>query len=185
MISKRALSTAARMTLPFPSPASLAPGFSVARCTPADIPQMISCYNAAFLSTNFTYWWPADLEVMRRWTEGRFRLRFHDPSEHHFKVSDVATGQIVAWARWVVPVDMKGLAVGFRTFEGDDDSVQGVCSEAEWMRNPPAGSNEELYHEFFQRNKASECFLFFSSPPLLRLLLLSQRESGTASCLPG
>lgn len=173
------------MTLPFPSPASLAPGFSVARCTPADIPQMISCYNAAFLSTNFTYWWPADLEVMRRWTEGRFRLRFHDPSEHHFKVSDVATGQIVAWARWVVPVDMKGLAVGFRTFEGDDDSVQGVCSEAEWMRNPPAGSNEELYHEFFQRNKASECFLFFSSPPLLRLLLLSQRESGTASCLPG
>jgi hypothetical protein len=166
MISKRALSTASKMALPFPVPASLAPGFVLSRCTPADVPQMVTAYSAAFLQTNFTYWWPADLEVMRRWTEARFRLRFRNPSDQHFKVADESTGQIVAWARWTVPVEMKGLAVGFRTFDDDDDlgdsnggsSTQGVASEQQWMQNPPAGSNEELYHEFFAGIKASESF---------------------------
>ncbi|ETS82603.1 hypothetical protein PFICI_04479 [Pestalotiopsis fici W106-1] len=151
------------MALPFPVPASLAPGFVLSRCTPADVPQMVTAYSAAFLQTNFTYWWPVDLEVMRRWTEARFRLRFRNPSDQHFKVADVATGQIVAWARWTVPVEMKGLAVGFRTFDDDDDnnfldnnngSVQGVTPEQQWMQNPPAGSDEELYHEFFAGIKA-------------------------------
>ncbi|KAK6065559.1 GNAT family protein [Seiridium cupressi] len=141
------------MALPFPRPPSLAPGLTISRCTPEDIPQMVSVYSAAFLPTRFVYWWPADLDVMRRWNEARFRLRFRDPTDQQFKVVDDESGRIVAFARWTVPAKMKGLAEGFRTYE---DCSQGGFDgpENQWMQNPPEGSKEELYHEFFAGIKA-------------------------------
>lgn len=90
---------------------------------------------------------------MRRWNEGRFRLRFRDPTDQQFKIVDDKTGQIVAWARWTVPERMKGLAGGFRTYE---DTTEGEFDgpESQWMQNPPAGCKEELYNEFFSGIKA-------------------------------
>lgn len=92
---------------------------------------------------------------MQRWNEGRFRLRFRDPTDQQFKIVDDRTGQIAAWARWTVPETMKGLATGFRTYkESGEGGFDGP--ESQWMQNPPKGSNEELYHEFFTGIKAMD-----------------------------
>jgi hypothetical protein len=109
---------------------------------------MVSVYVAAFLPTKFVYWWPADVDVMGRWSEARFRLRFRDPADQQFKIVDDESGQIVAWARWTVPEGMKGLAEGFRTY-GDSRKGEFDGPESQWMQNPPEGCKEELYHEFF------------------------------------
>lgn len=136
-----------KMALPFAVPRSLAPGFTMARCTPRDIPQMVSVYIAAFTATRYTYWW-SSVETMRRWNEARFRLRFRDPTDHQFKVVDNSNGRIVGFARWRVPEGMKGLAQGFQTYnEVAEDEYDGL--ESQWMHDPPKGSNEAQYHEFF------------------------------------
>ncbi|KAH8681147.1 acyl-CoA N-acyltransferase [Xylariales sp. PMI_506] len=161
------------MALPFLRPASLPPAFTVSRCTPADIPQMVSVYIAAFTqTTRFTYWWPESHEVMRAWTETRFRLRFRDPGDQQFKVVDESQsqgqgGRLVAFARWQVPQDQgeggrhealrRALAPGFRTYEygegeGEGEGEGGAAfagSETQWMDRPPAGCREDLYDEFF------------------------------------
>ncbi|KAH6659797.1 acyl-CoA N-acyltransferase [Truncatella angustata] len=136
------------MALPFARPSTLAPGFTFSRCTPEDIPQMVSVYVAAFTQTNFVYWWASDLNVMTKWTEARFRLRFRDPRDQQFKIVDDQTGQIVAWARWTVPENLKGLDPGFRLYE-DLEEGEFNGPETQYMQNPPPGSKEELYHEFF------------------------------------
>jgi predicted TIM-barrel fold metal-dependent hydrolase len=120
----------------------------MARCTPHDIPQMVSVYLASFEPTRFEYWWLSSLESLRRWNEARFRLRFRDPTDQQFKVVDNNTGNIVTFARWKVPEGMNGLAEGFQTYR---DVSQGGFDgpESQWMHNPPEGSKEELYHEFF------------------------------------
>ncbi|KAI1877209.1 uncharacterized protein JN550_001281 [Neoarthrinium moseri] len=141
------------MTLPFPRPPSLAAGFTLSRCTPDDIPQMVSVYLAAFTSTKFTYWWPSSVETVRRWNEARFRLYFRDPTDQQFKVVDDTTGQVVGFSHWKVPAQFKGLVEGFRTY---DDRAEGEFdgSVSQWMQNPPEGSKEDLYHEFFAGIKA-------------------------------
>lgn len=113
---------------------------------------MVSVYKAAFLQTNFVYWWAEDLDVMTKWNEARFRLRFRDPADQQFKIVDDTTGQIVAWARWTVPENMKGLSEGFQVYEDSKDGdFEGP--EAQYMQNPPEGSREDLYHEFFHAIK--------------------------------
>ncbi|KAI0132147.1 acyl-CoA N-acyltransferase [Xylariales sp. AK1849] len=132
------------MALPFPRPVSLSPAFTLSRCTPDDIPQMVSVYLAAFKETRFVYWWPESLEAMRRWNEARFHLRFMDPTYQQFKVVEEESGQVVAFSQWIVPVCMKGLAEGFKAYgKGDFNDPENETGSA------PEGCNEELYREFF------------------------------------
>ncbi|ORY62944.1 acyl-CoA N-acyltransferase, partial [Pseudomassariella vexata] len=113
--------------------------FILARCTPNDVPQMVSVYLSAFIDTKFNWWWSPTLDAMRRWTERRFVGKFAEPSAHHFKVVDTETGKLIAWSRWNVPKDMKGMAVGFQTYGEETKEDLGI----------PEGADERLHHEFF------------------------------------
>ncbi|KAK6853369.1 GNAT family acetyltransferase [Apiospora arundinis] len=117
------------MALPFKPLASLAPQFTIARCTPADVPQLWDVYSAACLGTRFCYFWPASLEAMARWTDLRFRQRFQDPTDQEFKVVDNENGgRIAGFARWMVPEAMdQTMGKGFRTYsEAESGLPEGI-----------------------------------------------------------
>ncbi|KAJ6536947.1 acyl-CoA N-acyltransferase [Mycena capillaripes] len=138
------------MTLPFARPAALTPRFSISRCTPADVPQMVECYLDAFAETAFTWFWPPTRESMRAWTLARFARRFQDPNDQQFKVMEEGTAQVVAFARWGVPEGMKGLAARFEldAAAGSLNSM-GRDAQAHAVQELPEGANEEVFNEFF------------------------------------
>lgn len=138
------------MTLPFPPPSSLSPQFTLARCAPADVPEMVDVYLAAFRATDLSYWWPESVDAMREWTKARFGLRFADPKVQQFKVVDDETGRLVAFARWNIPEQMKGLNEGFVVYaDGDGGKEDLNGADYKWMQKPPVGALEELYYAFF------------------------------------
>ncbi|KAF8185552.1 acyl-CoA N-acyltransferase [Mycena galopus ATCC 62051] len=135
------------MTLPFARAASLAPLFTISRCTPNDVPQLVECYLDAFAETTFTWFWPPT-ESMRTWLLRRFVRRFEDPTDQEFKIVENTSSQVVAFARWGVPSGMKGVAEGFRTYELAE-SLTGREAQSYGKQDMPEGANEEVFHEFF------------------------------------
>ncbi|KAI1421020.1 hypothetical protein F5Y12DRAFT_66948 [Xylaria sp. FL1777] len=153
------------MTLPFSSPSRLAPGFTMSRCTPADVQDM-----DAFSNSEYTYWW-GSIPVMKSWQEERIRRRFVDASTQQFKVVDDANGTIVAWAKWDPPPCMTGLREGFVVYDetgrpmstssldADDggktkplkekEQANGNTSGKSYALGPPEDSNIALFHEFY------------------------------------
>ncbi|RYP77890.1 hypothetical protein DL770_007012 [Monosporascus sp. CRB-9-2] len=92
------------MALPFPPPASLSPSFIMARPTKADIEAMAEVNLEAFeIDRGNTYWWSPDRAAQLAWMRRRVERKMRDPSVRHFKIVDVASGDLVAWARWNVP----------------------------------------------------------------------------------
>ncbi|KAK8106248.1 GNAT family acetyltransferase [Apiospora kogelbergensis] len=140
------------MALPFKPLASLAPQFTMARCTPADVPQLWDIYSAAFLGTRFCYFWPASRAAMARWSDLRFRKRFQDPTDHEFKVVDGETGQIAGFVRWLVPEAMGPvMEEGFRTFsEAESGLAEGVD-----VPDMAEGAPAHAWTNFFEPIKAS------------------------------
>ncbi|KAK8042718.1 hypothetical protein PG994_013201 [Apiospora phragmitis] len=140
------------MALPFKLPASsLAPRFTIARCTPADVPQLWDVYSAAFLGTRFCYFWPPSREAMRQWSDLRFRQRFQDPTDQQFKVVDVETGKVAGFARWVVPEAMEAvMQAGFRTYT----EVESGLPEGIEMPEMADGAPAEAWRSFFGPVKA-------------------------------
>ncbi|KAI1079512.1 acyl-CoA N-acyltransferase [Whalleya microplaca] len=152
------------MTLPFPHPSALQPGLTLSRCTPADVQGMASVFLAAFAGSDFTYWWSPSLPAMRAWNTARFAARFRDPRTQQFKVVDDASGDVVAFAKWVPPRPMVGLRRGFvvydeagREVKGDGVGVEkgegdGSGDGEKWRKitAPPEGADHELYYEFFE-----------------------------------
>ncbi|KAJ7908366.1 acyl-CoA N-acyltransferase [Mycena leptocephala] len=136
------------MTLPFARAMSLTPRFTISRCTPADVPQLVECYLDAFTETVFTWFWPPTRESMRAWTLVRFVRRFEDPTDQQFKIVEETSSQVVAFARWGVPSGMKGLTEGFRTYELAESLT---CRDAQscGKQEIPEGANKEVFHEFF------------------------------------
>ncbi|KAI8629546.1 hypothetical protein F5Y19DRAFT_475532 [Xylariaceae sp. FL1651] len=151
------------MALPFPRPSTLPPGFTMSRCTPADVPD-----TEAFVGTECTYWWGPN-PAMRAWNEERIRRRFVDPNTQQFKVVDDASGEIVAWSKWDPPPRMTGLREGFVVYneagepidaneqggsevhegEGKDEGETSGASAKKYALGPPEGSNAVLFREFF------------------------------------
>ncbi|KAI1345594.1 hypothetical protein F5Y01DRAFT_308931 [Xylaria sp. FL0043] len=151
------------MVLPFARPFRLPVGFTMSRCTPADVQDM-----DAFSNSEYTYWW-GPIEAMRSWTEERIRRRFGDAGTQQFKVIDDANGTIVAWAKWEPPPRMVGLREGFMVYdeagrpasinsldaaagndgEGGGEEPGGRASGKKYALGPPAGSSIVLFHEFF------------------------------------
>ncbi|KAK8079832.1 hypothetical protein PG997_007650 [Apiospora hydei] len=120
------------MTLPFKPLSSLAPRFTLARCTPADVPQL----------------WDA----MARWSDLRFRTRFQDPTDQQFKVVDAETGRIAGFARWIVPAALDEiLREGFRTYSAAESGLPEGVDIPEMANGAPA----QAWRSFFEPVKAS------------------------------
>ncbi|KAI1773417.1 acyl-CoA N-acyltransferase [Hypoxylon cercidicola] len=92
------------MPLPFPVPDSLSPAFTLSHCTAADTDAMIEVYYDGFsMDRRNTFWWSPDKPAMFRWMKRRIRRRMDDHTKRHFKVTDVQSGDLVAFARWEIP----------------------------------------------------------------------------------
>ncbi|KAI0544476.1 hypothetical protein F4679DRAFT_564708 [Xylaria curta] len=140
----------ATMALPFPRPSTLPPGFTMSRCTPADVQGMTEVYMDAFSDKEYTYWWGPIL-AMWKWQEERIRRRFADASTQQFKVVDEANGTIVAWAKWDPPSHMVGLREGFTIYDEPDkkEMKKGDGEIEAHALGPPEGSNVALFKTFF------------------------------------
>ncbi|KAK7956899.1 uncharacterized protein PG986_006121 [Apiospora aurea] len=140
------------MTLPFKPLSSLPRRFTMARCTPADVPQLWEVYSAACLGTRFCYFWPPSLGAMGRWSDLRFRTRFQDPTDQQFKVFDAETGRIAGFARWVVPAALdEVMGEGFRTYSAAESGLPEGIDVPEMADGAPA----QAWRSFFEPVKAS------------------------------
>ncbi|KAK8128349.1 hypothetical protein PG984_009457 [Apiospora sp. TS-2023a] len=146
------------MTLPFKPPATLPAQFTIARCTPADVPQLWEVYRDACQGTRFCYFWPSSLAAMGAWSNLRFRKRFQDPTDQQFKVVDNTTengggrGRIVAFARWMVPPALdEALREGFRTYGEVESGLPQGIEIPEMAEGAPA----EAWRSFFAPVKAA------------------------------
>lgn len=145
-------STLPTMTLPFKPPASLPAQFTMARCTPADVPQLWEVYRDACQGTRFCYFWPSSLAAMGRWSDLRFRQRFQDPTDQQFKVVDAETGRVAAFTRWMVPAALdEVLREGFRTFSEVESGLPEGGNVPEMAEGAPA----HAWRSFFEPVKAS------------------------------
>jgi hypothetical protein len=83
------------------------PQFVISPCVPSDIEQMISVYTRAFENNYFgLYTFPPsqiDPAEKHRWLKHRFLTSMSKPEMRNFKITDVSTGNIAAWARWGFP----------------------------------------------------------------------------------
>lgn len=159
------------MALPFPIPSDLSPEFTLSRLTAADVEGLIEVYYVAFQGDKRnTFWW-SDRERMMEWMRRRVRRKMDDRSVRHFKITDVKSGDLVAFARWDIP---KGHEEAFGEWVGDDSApmdVSGVfaatsregedpavnTAPAEAINPPtfdyPVGARPELCKVFFDALK--------------------------------
>ncbi|KAI3398255.1 hypothetical protein diail_9593 [Diaporthe ilicicola] len=153
------------MALPFPVPASLSPAFTMSHATEADAECLAEVYYAAFQTDpGNTYWWPADKEPMMEWTVRRTRGKMRDRSVRHYKVVDVQTGDVVAFARWNIPegstrfgewpggdgeVDVSGLVRSEGEAPAPLTGGANTPGQSPAALDLPLGSKEELCRDFF------------------------------------
>ncbi|KAI0130300.1 hypothetical protein BJ170DRAFT_593814 [Xylariales sp. AK1849] len=131
------------MSLPFPSPTFLSPEFIMSRCTPADIDALAVVYYDAFKSdAGNSYWWSPDKSSMLDWMGRRVRRKMADRGVRHFKITDVESGDLIAWARWDIPENSSS----FGDFIDDEnaavDATQLVQSEHDPARQ--TGETQEV-----------------------------------------
>ncbi|KAI0842437.1 hypothetical protein F5Y06DRAFT_127584 [Hypoxylon sp. FL0890] len=106
------------MALPFPIPSSLAPAFSMSRCTTADVDEIAEIYYQAFeTDPRNGFWWSPDRVAMFAWMKRRILRKMADSSTRHFKVTNSQSGELVAFARWDIP---EGYGAAFGEPTGDD-----------------------------------------------------------------
>lgn len=92
------------MALPFATPASLSPSFVIARCDAGDVDDMCDIYYEAFKEDpGNSHWWSPDRRHMQAWMQRRMVKKLGDAGMRHFKIVDVETGAMVAFARWDIP----------------------------------------------------------------------------------
>ncbi|RYO89314.1 hypothetical protein DL766_005154 [Monosporascus sp. MC13-8B] len=139
------------MALPFPPPASLSPSFIMAPPTEADVDAMTDVHLEAFeMDRRNTYWWSPDRAAQRAWMRRRIERKMREPGTRHFKIADVASGDLVAWARWNVPEGKEtafGVAVAAET--GPTTATAEVTATAQTVTDYPEGAEPELCRSFF------------------------------------
>ncbi|KAI1416088.1 acyl-CoA N-acyltransferase [Hypoxylon sp. FL1857] len=106
------------MALPFPTPSSLPPAFSISRCTTADVDDIAEVYYQSFeTDPRNGFWWSPDKTAMFAWMKRRILRKMADSSTRHFKVTDSQNGKLVAFARWDIP---EGYGAAFGESAGND-----------------------------------------------------------------
>ncbi|KAF3004474.1 hypothetical protein E8E14_005430 [Neopestalotiopsis sp. 37M] len=92
------------MALPFATPASLSPSFVMAHVEAEDVDKLCNVYYDAFKEDpGNSHWWSPSRESMMTWMRVRIRKKLADRGVRHFKITDVGSGDLVAFARWDVP----------------------------------------------------------------------------------
>ncbi|KAK8098820.1 uncharacterized protein PG998_012061 [Apiospora kogelbergensis] len=146
------------MALPFPVPTSLAPGLVISRMTKEDTDAAAVVYHESFGSDPANgYWWPEDLAALLSWCSERMRLKMDSPHVRIFKVNDVETGEMVAYARWDVPKNSTkfGEWAGGETDEGTttaataDQAAPATANAGFSPSDFPEGANVEIASRFF------------------------------------
>ncbi|KAK7917483.1 Acyl-CoA N-acyltransferase [Apiospora marii] len=128
------------MEVPFPVPASLASGLVLSPMTHADTDAAAVVYHESFgADPANTYWWPKDLAPLLAWCSGRMRIKLDDPFVRIFKITDSATGEMVAYARWDIPKD----SAGFGAWIGGENGKVDVTALVE-SDDQTATANDEL-----------------------------------------
>ncbi|KAK6951025.1 hypothetical protein Daesc_007554 [Daldinia eschscholtzii] len=130
------------MALPFEIPSSLAEGFSISYCTPADVDTIADIYYDAFATDKRNaFWWPPSKQDMFDWMKSRILRKMDDRRVRHFKITDERSGDVVAFARWDIP---EGYEKAFGEWVGGKgstvDASQIVKAEENAGENPPANS---------------------------------------------
>lgn len=81
--------------------------FVLAPCLPEDVDQMASNYLSAFKDDYFNATCFPDSSIpkdeRRRWLHARFLRTMTRPEVRNFKITEVSTGKLAAFARWHYP----------------------------------------------------------------------------------
>lgn len=119
--------------------------FVIALCAPEDIEEMIDVYLGAFKDDYWgSYCFPdatIAVDERRRWLRARFVRLMAKPESRNFKVTEVSTGKIGAWARWYFPYkfsDEEKAQIEREEQEKEKARAEGTLQE--W----PLGSNLEV-----------------------------------------
>jgi len=83
--------------------------FLVQPCVPADAHDIATTNMSAWYEDyHWKYRWQASLEEIIKWCEERFPhlLTTERETKRHQKVVDVATGEVVGYARWLLPTKL-------------------------------------------------------------------------------
>lgn len=158
------------MALPFPIPDTLSSAFVMSRCTPADVNAIAEVYYEGFLSDpRNTFWWPPEKEDMIAWNRRRVRHKMADRTTRHFKITDVQSGDVVAFARWDIPegheavfgdgnedgaaaVDVSQVVTAGENAERDLPVTSApVEAPTPWITDFPKGSSPELLRSLFDK----------------------------------
>lgn len=79
---------------------------------------MIACHVAAFDSPVERYWWPDDLDAMKSFLRTSVETNLRKGAKRYFKITHVPSGEVAAWASWVLPKGFDGLEVDPSTHGG-------------------------------------------------------------------
>lgn len=80
--------------------------FVLSPCTVDDVEDMINVHYNAFKDDYFgSFSFPKTIpeDVMRKWKTERFTKTLSKPEIRNFKITEVSTGKMAAWARWTFP----------------------------------------------------------------------------------
>ncbi|OTA70713.1 hypothetical protein K449DRAFT_380792 [Hypoxylon sp. EC38] len=128
------------MALPFPTPPSLPPAFSMSWCTTADVDEMVEIHYEAFMTDPRNgFWWSPDKAATCAWMKHRILRKMADRSTRHFKVTDSQSGDLVAFARWDIP---EGYGSAFGRAAGDEATsvdVSQAVAAGEGVRDEKQG----------------------------------------------
>lgn len=157
------------MALPFQIPKSLAPAFTLSHCTAADTDAIIEVYYEAFLiDPRNTFWWSPDKNAMRKWMDRRIRRKMDDPNVRHFKVTDVQSGDLVAFARWDIPAGHEaafGEWIGNKAPVDVSQTVKAGEGEARYLplTSAPAEAIAPPTADYPEGAKPELCKMFFDA----------------------
>lgn len=125
-----------------------------------DIEELVKIQMEAFSADPANiYWWSPNRDVMRAWLGERLRNKLFDPDVRYFKINDIESGDLVAWARWQVPDGFTGLGDGVSPspYETNGDAQaadgrKGNGGETE-RKSEQEEKDEELSPEAMTRRK--------------------------------
>ncbi|KAI0125535.1 acyl-CoA N-acyltransferase [Xylariales sp. AK1849] len=101
------------MSLPFNRPTALPPSLAMHYATPGDCESLSSLHWEAFSpAPGNIYWLSPDEKTAKEWITERQHLRLRNPNVRLLVIKERETGELVAYARWILPLGMKGPGEG-------------------------------------------------------------------------
>ena len=118
--------------------------FVLSQCTISDVEEMINVYSNAFADDYFgSFAFPKTIpqDVKRKWLTERFTKMLSKPETRTFKIAEVSTGKMAAWARWTFPYvfsEKEKIEKEQEKLEKEKEKAKGLYTE--W----PPGANLEI-----------------------------------------